>query len=656
MGEHNVSQETQEQGVQTFMKALLTDLQALEQMLENGQLENGVRRIGAEQEMFLVDACMRPAPIVVELLQRLNDPRFTTEIGRFNLEANLSPLELTGRCLSLLHAEVNELVEKVRRAAKEFTADVLLTGILPTMRLADLSLDNLTPSARYREMNQVITKLRGGVFNIHIKGLDELQITHDNVMLEACNTSFQVHLQVGAEEFVERYNQAQVAIAPVLAAAVNSPLLLGHRLWQETRLALFQHSVDVRSATHQARSQPTRVGFGDRWVNDSILEVFHEDVARFRVILTRQLEENALDVLARGGIPSLSAWRLHNGTIWRWNRACYGVCEGRPHLRIEARALPSGPTTLDEVANAAFFLGLMSAMPDEYGDVAKKMAFDDAKENFVLAARYGLKAQFRWLDGKTHSASALILHHLLPLAQQGLQQSGLASEDVHHYLNIIQSRVQSGQTGAQWMLDSLARIGGQNRPSVRHRAVASAIKEHQQTGEPVHTWPLAEMTEASNWMQSYQTVGQLMTTDLFTVRPEDIVDLAASVMDWKHIRHVPVEDDDGRLVGIVSHRDLLRLLAHGKRSQNAASVIVGEIMKPHPITATPEMTTLQALHLMRDHNIGCLPVVEGDKLVGLITAYDFLAIAARLLDESFIEAPEEESRHSARGSESAASQ
>src|SRR5262249_12305015 len=245
---------------------------------------------------------------------------------------------------------------------------------------------------RYHELNRWVTKLRGGPFSIHIKGLDEIQLQHDNIMMESCNTSFQVHLQVNPNEFAELYNMAQAVTAPVVAAAVNSPLLFGNRLWQETRLALFQHSTDARSVTQQARSHPTRVGFGERWLQRSVLELFHDQVARFRVIMTRNPDEHPMAVLARGEVPLLNALRLHNGTIWPWNRACYGVSNGRAHLRIENRALPSGPTTLDEVANAAFFIGLMMALPDEYGDITRLMTFDQAKDNFFMAARHGLNA------------------------------------------------------------------------------------------------------------------------------------------------------------------------------------------------------------------------------------------------------------------------
>ncbi|MFN0109405.1 MAG: glutamate-cysteine ligase family protein [Blastocatellia bacterium] len=622
------------------MKSLLTDLSALEQMLGTDLIESGVRRIGAEQEMFLVDGAMRPSPVAMELLTRAAEPRLTTEIGRFNLEANLSPQLFSGSCLSAMEREIAEIVGITRQAAKELGTDILLTGILPTLRQSDLTLNNLTPSPRYEEMNRVMARMRGGAFNFHIKGLDELQITHDNLMLEACCASFQVHLQVGAREFAQLYNLAQLITAPALAVAANSPLLLGHRLWHETRIALFQLSADERSSTLQLRNRPPRVSFGENWIMESVLEIFREEIARFRVVLTKQIDEDSLAVLARGELPQLDALRLHNGTVWRWNRPCYGVSAGKAHLRIEMRAIPSGPTIPDEMANAAFFLGLMSALPDEYGDVTRRMPFDSAKENFLAAARQGLRAQFTWLTGNSIPASTLALEHLLPLARQGLKKENIATEDIDHYLGIIEERVRAEQTGAMWSLKSLAAMEEKGTREQRLRAIASSMLEQQQSGNPVHTWlpatlPIGMSVSTSgdqSWRQSFQTVGQFMSTDLFTVRPDDLVDLAASVMDWKHVRHVPVEDDEGCLIGIVSHRDLLRLLTQGLASRNAEPVAVKEIMKPNPTTVSPDTSTVEAIQIMRHLNIGCLPVTKDGRLVGLLTAQDFLNLSADLIE------------------------
>ncbi|MCM3904920.1 MAG: CBS domain-containing protein [Pyrinomonadaceae bacterium] len=654
MGEHKVEEELDEQKLQVFMKALLDDLRALDYMLDNDLIESGVRRIGAEQEMFLIDERLRPAPVAIEVLKRAKDPRLTTEIARFNLEANLTPLVLTGDCFGQMEAELKEVLAGARASANHFGADVLLAGILPTLQKQDLTLENITPAPRYYQLNHSVTKLRGGPFSIHIKGLDELQLTHDNIMMESCNTSFQLHLQVGPKEFACLYNLAQAITAPVLAAAVNSPLLFGHRLWQETRLALFQHSTDARSATQQARSHPTRVGFGDSWLSKSVLELFQDQIARFRVIMIREADENPLSLLAHGQIPELSALRMHNGTVWPWNRACYGVANGVAHLRIENRALPSGPTVLDEIANAAFFVGLMISLPNEYGDIAKIMSFDDAKTNFFAAARHGLSAQFDWIDGKTHSASELILDHLLPLARQGLKEASVTPAEVDHYLGVIEERTRSGQTGAQWMMKSLGALNDQPR-EVRNRLLAGEILMRQKGEEPVHHWPVLEVNESDDWRQSYQTVGQFMATDLFTVRPDDLVDLAASVMTWRHIRHVPVEDDQGRLVGLVSHRALLRLLTRGASANNENHVTVREIMTTNPLTVSSTTPTLEAMEIMRLNRVGCLPVLDDGRLVGIVTSYDFLDASARLFKEQLTTTSESESVKGNRETPSASS-
>jgi CBS domain-containing protein/gamma-glutamyl:cysteine ligase YbdK (ATP-grasp superfamily) len=618
------------------MKALLEDLRALEYMIATGGFETGVARIGAEQEMFLVDRNMRPAPISLEVLDHAKDSRLTTEIARFNLEANLTPRSLTGRCFQQMEEELNELLSLVRKSAETFGADVLLSGILPTLQKSDLTLENLAPIPRYSQLNEGVMRLRGGPFSIHIKGLDELQISHDNVMMESCNTSFQVHFQTSPAEFASHYNMAQAITAPVLAAAVNSPLLFGHRLWQETRVALFQHSIDSRSRTQLARGQPTRVSFGDRWLKNSVVELFHDQISRFRPIMITQPDEDPFQLLARGETPLLSALRMHNGTVWRWNRACYGVADGIAHLRIENRALPSGPTVQDEMANAAFFVGLMIALPPEYGEIAKRLSFDDAKENFFAAARNGLNAQLKWLDGKSINATSLILNELLPLARAGLKDARVDSSDIDKYLGVLEERVRSGQTGAQWMLDSLVSVKrhmGHEPNDMRTRILTSTILARQKENKPVHEWKLAEAGELTDWGQSYQTVGQFMSTDLFTLRPTDLVDLAASLMDWRHIRHVPVEDEKGHLVGLVTHRGLLRLLSRGSTAPDGTSMTVREIMKPNPTTVTSTTPTLEAIEIMRRSGIGCLPVVDDNRLVGIVTSYDFLTATASLFKQ-----------------------
>lgn len=634
MGEQLKETNVDSAHLRAFMRSILDDVHALERMIETGLIESGVRRVGAEQEIFLVDEGFRPKSCVLDLLARLKHPQFTTELAQFNIEANLSPRMLAGRGLFDMETELNGLLQTLRDTAAQVGVKPVLCGILPTLEQSDLGMESMTPIARYRQLNDAMRQMRGGKFKAYIKGLDELSLTHDNVLFEACNTSFQVHFQSGAEEFPRLYNLAQAVTPPVLAAAVNSPVVMRHRLWQETRVALFQQSVDERSETHQRRGRLPRVSFGDRWVNESVLEIFREDIARFRLVLTTELGERSTDVLDRGEIPELKALRLHNGTVYRWNRACYGISEGKAHLRIENRAMPAGPTVRDEIANAAFFFGLMSSLSNQYPDITKVMSFDDCKDNFTAAARQGLKAQFHWVNGRDYTARTLILDQLLPQAREGLQAQKVEASDIELYLGVIEARVTSGQTGSQWLLDSLASMkkGTQDE---RYRAVVASTYDQQWSGKPVHEWELARVGGGTDWRSSYRTVGQVMTTDLFTVHPEDVVDLAASVMDWEHIRHVPVEDNEGRLVGLVSHRSLLRLVTRG--DDGAEPVAVREIMKPNPVSVEPETSVLEAIAIMRRNRVSCLPVTNEGRLVGIVSEHDFLEVAARLFEDKLRE-------------------
>ncbi|MCA9659249.1 MAG: CBS domain-containing protein [Myxococcales bacterium] len=636
MGEHTVSTAKDDQELRAFTRALLADVKALERMLASDVFETGVRRIGAEQEMFLVDAMMQPAPVAMQILEDLKLDNLTTELARFNLEANLSPKVFGGTCLSEMEAEIRDCVDIASAAAQRAGAEVVLSGILPTLRKVDLSLDNMSPIPRYFELNRVMKKLRGGEFKVLIKGLDELDMTHDNVMLEACNTSFQIHFQTGPEEFARLYNLAQAVTAPVLAAAVNSPVLLRHRLWMETRIALFQQSIDVRTASAHARGGRPRVHFGDRWVQKGVLELFREDIARFRVMLAGHRDEDPMAVLARGEVPKLSALRMHNGTVYRWNRACYGLSGPKPHLRIEMRSLPAGPTILDEMANAAFFFGLMATYADEHPNIHEVMNFDDAKNNFFAAARHGLQAQFTWIGGRNYTAAELILDELLPHARAGLTGAGVASDDIDRYLGVLEERVRKNRTGSRWILQSLANMEGTTTLDQAYRTVVSGLVQRQKTGDPIHKWELASADEGeSDPRDSFRTVGQFMSTDLFTIHPGDIVDLATNVMEWEHIRHVPVEDESGHLVGMITHRALLQLIAMHTAGEGAEPVVVSSIMSPVPVTATPDTPTLEAMKLMQEHKVSCLPVVENDRLVGLITGRDLFDVSAKLLEHFF---------------------
>ncbi len=308
MGEQNVVDAAGEsEKLREFMQHLLQDLRALEKMIDAGMIEEGVRRIGAEQELFLVDRDGRPAPVITQMLDRIRDPHFVTEVARFNLEFNLDPLPFGGDCLSRLERQTDEFLTRVREAGREIGVHPVLVGILPTIRKSDLGLENMTPNPRYFALNRALTALRGKNYEISIKGVDELMVQHDSVMVEACNTSFQIHWQVGASEFAKMYNIAQAITGPVLAAATNSPMLFGKRLWHETRIAVFQQAVDTRGSHTHMRERSPRVDFGRSWVRESILEMHREDVARFRTLLGLEVNEDPFEVLRRAARSRSSA-------------------------------------------------------------------------------------------------------------------------------------------------------------------------------------------------------------------------------------------------------------------------------------------------------------------------------------------------------------
>jgi CBS domain-containing protein/gamma-glutamylcysteine synthetase len=614
-----------------FMHAILADVHALERMLKEGRFETGVRRIGAEQEMFLVDRAWAPAKGVLLMLDRLKDSHYTTELGQFQIEANCDPQTFTGTGISELEKQLDALVEKARKAADELDMSAVLMGILPTFRKSDLGLDSMTPSQRYMTLNRVMSELRGGIFEFSIKGLDELIIKHDSVMFEACNSSFQVHFQVEPAEFPRMYNIAQLLAGPMVAISSNSPLLFGRRLWAETRIALFRQSVDIRSHTHHLRESEARVSFGTKWIKESVLEIYREDIARFRTLVGTDLDEDPMAKLDRGEVPLLKALRLHNGTIYRWNRACYGILDGKPHLRIENRVMPAGPSVLDEMANGAFWFGMMAEMGAKEENITHRIDFDQTGGNFYTAAREGIGATFGWLDQRDIAADRLILDELLPIAEAGLRRQGVVDDDIKRYLGVIDQRVRSGRTGSRWLMASWNALKDKATPGERSNALVAATAQRQQTGRPVSEWERARLDEVGDaGAHNYLRVDQYMTTDLFTVQADDPVEMVLLLMNWERIRQVPVEDQDHHLVGLVTYRGILRLVAIGRSLQDTP---VSEIMKTEIATVDVDTPTIEAIHLMRRLRIGCLPVVHDGRLVGILTEEDFMTIASKLIEQ-----------------------
>ena len=616
-------------GRKKFTQRILQDMAALEQMIDTQMIESDIQRIGAEQELCLVDEEFKAAPLAMEVLAQLNDPLIVNEFGRFNLEVNAEPQRFEGSCLRLVEAQLHEKLNLIRQTAKPLGAEIVLAGILPTLRQRDLNFENMTPLPRYAMLDENLRRMRGSDFTFSINGTDELLTSHPSALLECCNTSFQVHLQVSPDQFADAYNFTQLVSAPLLAAGTNSVLFFGKRLWKETRIALFKQSIDTRHVSQSIREQSPRVTFGSSWVRESVMEVFQDDLARFSLLIHPDIQENSMEQLAKGIIPKLRALNLFNGTVYRWNRACYGISEGKPHLRIECRILPAGPSVVDEMANAAFWIGMVNGMPDTYRNLHEKISFEVAHTNFYKAAKMGLDTQFHWLNNKLITGQDLILHELLPMAREGLSKARIDVDDNNRLLDIIEERVRRRHTGSLWMFESFSEL---LKDSTRYEAavtVTAALVRNQSEGLPVHLWQLATRDVAAPWLKKYLRIEQLMRTDLYTVNENDLVDLAAHIMDWKRIRHVPVENDEGYLVGLITARTLMRRFA--SNADEAKLCPVTSVMTRNPITVAPETSTLAALDLMRSQRVSCLPVVEDGKMVGLVTEFDFTAITASLL-------------------------
>lgn len=647
MGDQNVSRSSDQDGLRRFTRQLLQDVRALEYMLRSGMFETGARRIGAEQELFLIDAHHNPAPAIEAVLAASTDERVVSELAKFNLEFNLDPHTFGGTALSEMEAQLHELMAYVRTLARSVGSDVVMCGILPTLHLTDLTVDNLTPMPRYYALHEVINRLRGGAGQFQIRGTDELFVRHEGMLMEMCNTSFQTHFQVDPDTFPAYYNMAQMVAGPVMALSANSPLLFGKDLWRETRIALFQQAVDTRSANLYLREMSPRVHFGSRWIEESVTEIFREDISRFRVLLAPDdADPDPFAVLADGGVPRLKSLMLHNGTVYRWNRAVYGVTtlpdgSQKPHLRIENRIMPSGPSVPDEIANAAFWFGLVSGMIVRYGDIRQHLPFHVAKSNFIHASRQGLGATLQWVEGLRLPATDLILHHLLPVAHEGLMAAGVSQSDADRYLGLVEQRVARGVNGAEWQLASLTHMRAEAPTATRAEllgALVGAMVTRQEQGNPVVEWSLASIEENTAPRLDQTRVEHYMTTDLYTVHEDELIDLVASLMDWQHIRHVLVEDEEHRLVGLVSHRSLLRHLVNATTA-DASWAPVREIMHRDVVTVTPETPTSEAVRLMREKGIGALPVVRDGQLLGIVTERDFIALAGQLLDAQMAERP-----------------
>ncbi len=636
MGEQKVSLPSDQQNMRRFVKNLLNDVKAVEYMLEHGWFEDDVIRIGAEQEMCLIDKkTWKPAPVAMEALEKMQQYGWVeTELAKFNLEINLAPKLFQGDCLRALEQETKDHLDVIRENLAPLNADLLLTGILPTLRKWDLDLHNLTPKKRYHALIEAInSQLIGNSFELRLVGIDELLVKHDSPLLEACNTSFQVHLQVRPQDFVKMYNISQALAAPVMAIAANSPVVFGKRLWHESRIALFQQALDTRTTAYHMRERSPRVIFGTGWMNESIIEIYKEDIARFRVLLSADVEEDSLLKIYEKKVPKLRALQVHNSTVYRWNRPCYGVGDnGKPHLRIENRVLPAGPTVADEMANAALWLGAMEGMASIVDDIRTQMSWEDARDNFSKAARVGIDSAFSWFNDGKIGACELVLKELIPIARQGLQNRGVDTQDIDRYLGIVEERAKRHMNGARWQLRAYTSLIKEVNKDEALCVLTASMKKHQLEELPVHQWPLPKVEDLDEYVASKLLVDEFMETDLFTVQKDDLIELVAEMMEWRNIRYMPVEDTKGNLSGLVNSRLLIKHFVNYGKLIHKKSMMVKDIMIKEPVTIKPNATIVEAVQLMNKHQIGCLLVVNEGELIGMITETEFLRVSNRLIE------------------------
>ena len=633
MGEQKVSLVEDSQQMNLFIRSLLNDVKALEHMLEHDWFNKDVMHIGAEQEMALVDLKnYKPAPIAIEAMETMTQYEWLeTELAKFNLEICLTPQKFSGDCFSKMHNEISSRLDIISDHLKTFGADILLTGILPTLRKRNLEMDHLTPKKRYFALMEGINRqLIGSAYELRLEGIDELMLKHNSPLLEAVNTSFQVHLQVTASEFVKMYNISQALTAPVMAIAANSPIVFGKRLWHESRIAMFQQAIDTRTTHNHMRERSPRVSFGNKWLEKSILEIYKEDISRFRVLISSDVAEDSLDMIKNGVTPNLRALQVHNSTVYRWNRPCYGISpNGKPHLRIENRVIPSGPTVLDEMANAALWLGAMKGMNKRLDDVTKRLSFEDARDNFTKAAKFGIDSKFTWFDDKKITACDLVLQEIIPMAIEGLQEMKVDQVDIDKYMGVIKERAEKHMNGARWQLRSFTKLKAETTQAEALTILAQSIHVNQKSQIPGHLWELPEINSSEHFHPEDLKVSEFMATDFQTVQKGDIVEFVAELMNWQDVKFTPVEDSKANLVGLVASNTLIKHYANKTNEKDFHTV--EEIMIKDPICIEPEATIQEAMNLMNKHNVECLPVIQDDELVGMITEKDFIGISHRLI-------------------------
>ncbi|MCI0667345.1 MAG: glutamate-cysteine ligase family protein [Methylococcaceae bacterium] len=460
-----------------FHSCLRDETDHLAALIRNNRLSNREAVAGFEIEAWLVTPNMQPAPDNEAFLKRLNSPLACAELARFNVELNNRPVDLTGAALETLHQDLENITAAARGTAQELHLRIVLIGILPTLRQSQLTLANMSDRNRFRALNEQIFQARKGrPIHIEIGGREHLNIEHYDVMIESAATSFQIHLQTPLASAHHVYNAAIIASAPCVAVGANSPYVFGRDLWAETRIPLFEQSIGVGGYNGVAQGPLRRVGFGSDYARKSIMECFTENLEHFPVLLPIQFDSVRED---------MQTLRLHNGTIWRWNRPLIGFDpDGTPHIRIEHRVIPAGPSLPDMLANAAFFYGLANYLRLEQVAPEPRLPFHLAKDNFYQCARYGLEATVAWPDMEKIRLKDLLLRKLIPQALIGLDKLGINHGEASRYLDIIQQRTELGQNGSTW----------QRRYATNHDGNLSAMTrtyhENLWSGVPVHQWAL----------------------------------------------------------------------------------------------------------------------------------------------------------------------
>ncbi|MGH3665571.1 MAG: glutamate-cysteine ligase family protein [Egibacteraceae bacterium] len=476
-----------------YRNKVKANLAALRELIESGSFETGRRTIGVEMEVYLTDLAYNAAPINAKVLDKIASAEWQTELAQFNIEFDVRPRRLTGHCFHTIEDELRRSLNHAHDVAEALDAKIAIIGILPTLTDFDVTEQNLSANPRYKALNDTILAARGEDILIRIEGDETLETTANSILFEAACTSMQLHLQVGPHDFAMYWNAAQVLSAPLIAVSANSPFFLGKQLHHETRIALFEQATDTRTEELVSQGVRPRVWFGEKWLTEGIFELFDENVRYYPSLLPICDDEDPQQLLRAGNVPTLPELTLHNGTIYRWNRPVYEVRKGRPHLRVENRVLPAGPTVPDAVANAALYYGLLNALTSQRPSLWEQMSFEAATDNFFAAARHGLNAKFYWPKvSREVPAAELLLKHLIPMATEGLLEWGVDASDVDYYLGIIEERTLSGQNGAAWQIATWRRLIDEadlDRPEAT-RELMRRYWELSFASTPVHTWPI----------------------------------------------------------------------------------------------------------------------------------------------------------------------